>query len=308
MGYIPAAKLPAIESASLAACDALDGVRDGVIENPRKCRFDPSVLLCKGQESDACLTPPQLAALQKLYGGLRNSKEKLLFPGYSSGGEAQTNGWALWITGTAPEKSLMFAFGTQFYKNMIYDDPDWRFQIFDADRDTKAADDKAARILNAVDPDLSALQKRGGKLIMYHGWSDAAIPATNAIDYYQSVVSKMGAKNAGVLLRLYMVPGMQHCGGGAGPNSFGQGGVGGGDRLHDIDAALEAWVEKGIAPEQIIATKYETGSNPQSGIVRTRPLCPYPQVARWKGTGSTDDAANFVCVAPGPVSSGNKGP
>ena len=306
--YIPAAKLPAIESAALGACDARDGVKDGVIENPRQCGFDPSVLLCKGPESDTCLTQPQLAALQKLYLGLQDSKGRWIFPGYSPGGEAEAGGWASWITGPAPEKSLMFAFGTQFYKNMVYDDPDWRFQTFDADRDTKAADDKAARFLNATDPDLGQFQKRGGKLIVYHGWSDAAIPAANAIDYYQSVVSKMGARNAGALLRLYMVPGMEHCGGGAGPNSFGQAGVGSGDRLHDIDTALEAWVEKGIAPERIVATQYVSGSNPQSGVARTRPLCPYPQVARWKGTGSTDDAANFVCAAPGPVpSSGPKG-
>lgn len=296
--YIPAAKLPAIEAAALAACDTLDGVKDGVIENPQRCNFDPGVLLCKGPESDACLTAPQLAALRKIYSGPRDSKGRQIFPGYSAGGEAEAGGWAPWISGVEREKSLMFGFGTQFFKYMVFDNPDWQFRTFDAGRDTKAADDKTARYLNATDPDLSAFKKRGGKLIMFHGWSDAAIPALNAIDYYQSVVSKMGASDVDEFLRLYMVPGMQHCGGGAGPSSFGQNTAAKGDRLHDLDAALEAWVEQGTAAEQIIATKYKTASGAVPEVVRTRPLCPYPQAARWKGSGSTDDAANFVCATP----------
>ncbi len=298
--YIPTAKLPAIEAAALAACDELDGVKDGVIENPPQCRFDPSVLLCKGEESDGCLTGPQITALKTIYGGARNSKGERIFPGYSPGGEAEPGGWGPWITGSAPEKSSMFAFGTQLFKNIVYEDPNWDFRTFDLDRDMKAADRKAARALNSTDPDLTRFRKRGGKLIMYHGWSDAAIPASNAIDYYESAVSKAGAKEAGQFLRLYMVPGMQHCGGGPGPNSFGQGTVAHADPLHDIDAALEHWVEDGVAPEHIIATKYKTGADPASGVLRTRPLCPYPQVARWKGSGGTDDAANFVCAAPSP--------
>ena len=296
--YIPAAKLPAIEAAALAACDEMDGVKDGVIENPAQCRFDPSALLCKGEDSDSCLTAPQIAALKKIYGGPKNSKGERMFPGYSPGGEAEPGGWGAWITGAAPEKSSMFAFGTEFFKNMVYEDSNWDFRTFDLDRDMKAADQKAARALNATNPDLTRFRKRGGKLILYHGWSDAAIPASNAIDYYRSAVGKAGAKETGQFLRLYMVPGMQHCGGGPGPNSFGQATVAQGDPLHDIDAALEHWVEDGVAPDRIIATKYKTGANPASGVLRTRPLCPYPLVARWKGTGSTDDAANFVCAAP----------
>jgi feruloyl esterase len=272
-------------------------VKDGVLESPAQCRFDPAVLLCKGAESDSCLTAPQVAALKNIYDGPRNSKGERVFPGYSPGGEAEPGGWGPWITGEEREKSLMFAFGTQFFKNMVFGDPAWDFRTFQVDRDTKAADDKAASILNSTDPDLKRFQERGGKLILYHGWSDAAIPALNSPNYYQSVVSKMGENNADAFVRLFMAPGMQHCGGGSGPNSFGQlaGGVEG-DPLHDIDAALERWVEQGIAPQQIIATKYKTGNDPKSGVARTRPLCPYPQVARWKGSGSTDDAANFTCV------------
>jgi feruloyl esterase len=192
----------------------------------------------------------------------------------------------------------MFAFSTQFFKNMVYEDPAWDLKTFDLNRDTKVADDKMARILNATDPNLKRFKERGGKLILYHGWSDAAIPAQNIIDYYQSVISKMGAKDAGTFVRLFMVPGMQHCSGGSGPNSFGQGGVAQGDPQRDIAAALERWVENGIAPEQIIATKYKSGSNADSGVERTRPLCAYPFVARWRESGSTDDAANFTCVKP----------
>jgi hypothetical protein len=297
--YIPASKLPAISAAALARCDALDGVKDGVIENPAQCRFDPSILLCKGAETDACLTAPQVAALKKIYSGPRDAKGRSLFPGYSPGGEAEPGGWAVWITGAAPEKSLMFAFGTQFFMNMVFDNPDWQFRSFNVDRDTKTADEKTAGVLNSTDPDLSAFRKRGGKLILYHGWSDAAIPAQNTIDYYRSVEAKMGAGEAAGFVRLYMAPGMQHCGGGSGAVNFGQFGTPSGDRTHNIDAALEAWVEQGEAPGPIIAAKLKNGTDPASGVVRTRPLCPYPQVARWKGSGSTDDAANFVCAAPG---------
>ncbi len=296
--YIPASKLPAIEAAALSACDALDGVKDGVIEDPQRCHFNPDVLLCKGAESDACLTAHQVAALKTIYGGPKNADGKRAFPGYSPGGEAEQGGWAAWITGPGPEKSLMYSFGTQYFGNIVYPNSHWNFRKFDIDRDMKAADDQTAQILNATDPDLKRFRQRGGKLILYHGWSDAAIPALNAIDYYQSVVSKMGAKDAGAFVRLFMVPGMEHCGGGAAPNIFGQGGVGEGDRFHDIDAALEHWVEDSTPPERIIATKYKSGEGTEKIAERTRPLCPYPQTAHWKGTGSTDDAANFECVTP----------
>ena len=286
--YIPAAKLPAIEAAVLAACDALDGVKDGVLDDPSKCHFDPSHLLCKASESDACLTSPQVDALKKIYAGPRDSKGRQIMPGFSPGSETGGGGWGLWISGAAPGKSLQFAFGTQFFTNMVYADPAWDFHTFNVDRAMKAADDKFASILNATDPDLRRFRQHGGKLILYHGWSDAAIPPVNAINYYQSVVSKMGEENTAPFLRLYMVPGMQHCGGGPGPNTFGQSGVAQSDPLHDVDAALERWVEQGVAPDYIIAAR----------AGRTRPLCPYPEVARWKGSGSTDDASNFTCAKP----------
>jgi hypothetical protein len=293
--YISAAKLPAIQSAALAACDANDGVKDGVIEDPAQCHFDPSVLLCKAAESDACLTQSQLTTLKKLYAGARNSKGEQIMPGYSPGGEAEAGGWAAWITGPQPGKSLLYAFGTQFYSNMVFDNAAWDWKSFQIDRDVKVADDKMAGILNAADANLKPFQARGGKLILYHGWSDAAIPAQSTIQYYQSVEKKMGAQQAAQFVRLYMVPGMEHCGGGASPNSFGQGGVPMSDAQHDIDAALERWVEQGTAPAEVIASKLKPGAGPANNVVRTRPLCPYPQTAHYKGSGNTDDAANFVC-------------
>lgn len=294
--YIQPSKLPAIQSAANNACDATDGVTDGVMENPATCRFDPSPLLCTGTESDDCLTALQVTALKKIYGGPVNAKGKSVYPGYSPGGEAEPGGWGPWITGQAPEKALMFAFGTQFFRNIVYSDPAWDYHGFEVDRDLKAAIQKSAKMLNAVDPDLSGLQKRGGKLILYHGWNDAAIPALSTIDYYNSVVKKMGASQTAKFVRLFMVPGMQHCGGGAGTDSFGQGGPATGNPDSNIGAALERWVEDDAAPERIVATKFTKG--PQSAVVRTRPLCAYPMVARYKGSGSTDDAANFECAKP----------
>jgi feruloyl esterase len=292
--YIPASKLPAIQAAVQEQCDALDGVKDGVIENPTACKFDTSVLLCKGADSDSCLTTHQLTALNTLQAGLVDGKGKQIYPALSPGGEAEKGGWADWVTGTAPEKGTSFAFGTQFFKNFVYDNPDWNYKTFDVDRDLKAADDKLAKVLNSTDPDLSAFAKRGGKLILYHGWADAAIPPTNAIHYYDSVVTRMGAAKAAEFVRLYMVPGMQHCGGGNGPNYFGQLGTPNADRTRNIDAALEAWVEQGTAPESIIAIKFK-GNDPKLGVERTRPLCTWPMTAKYKGTGSTDNAANFSC-------------
>jgi Tannase and feruloyl esterase len=293
--YIPAAKLPAIQAAALAACDAMDGVKDSVIEDPSRCHFDTSVLLCKGKENDACLTGAQVAALNKLYAGGRTSTGKLVFPGYSPGGEAEPNAWALWITGPGPEKSLMYLFATQFFKNMVFGDPQWDFRRFNVGRDVAAADEKMARYLNANDPDLLRFQKRGGKLILYHGWSDAAIAATATIDYYRRVTAKMGAAQTAKFVRLFMVPGMEHCVGGEGPDDFGQAGAGSGDERHSINTQLEHWIENGAAPNSVIASKHDKAGR----VTRTRPLCAYPEVAKYKGTGSTDSADNFVCAAQG---------
>ncbi len=293
--YIPQAKLPAIQATALAACDKTDAVEDGVVENPAACRFDSAALLCKAEETSKCLTEAQMKALKQLYDGLRDRKGKLLYPGYTISGEAEQGGWGQWITGSAPENSLLFAFGTGYFKNMVFNDPAWDYRKFKVDTDLKAAVSRTGGILDATNPDLRPFKARGGKLILYHGWCDAAIPARAVIDYYQSVMKTMGAKSTGDFVRLFMVPGMQHCSGGAGPNAFGQSGAAQGDARSNIAAALERWVEQGVAPEEIIATRNKSAASP---VVRTHPLCAYPKVAKYKGTGSTDDAANFQCVMP----------
>jgi len=296
--YLSPSKLPAIEAAALAACDGLDGVVDGVIDDPRKCNFDPSSLQCQGAETDACLTSPEIATLRALYAGPVNSAGVQVFPGYPVGGQAGANGWSLWVTGASPNTGGLFGFGYYYYVNMVYDNPAWDPSTFDIDSDVAAADGATGAALNAIDPTLTGFRERGGKLILFHGWSDPAIATGNSIDYYESVLSRLGPTRAESFIRLFLAPGMQHCEYGPGPDSFGQNGFDQGDPEHDLESALERWVEQGTAPQAILATRYNTDLDPTSGVARTRPLCAYPAVARWVGHGSTDDAANFVCVAP----------
>jgi feruloyl esterase len=304
--YIPASKVKAIETAALAACDARDGVTDGVIDDPTKCSFDPSVLLCKGAESDDCLTEKQIVALKKIYAGPRDSKGRQIVPGFLPGSETGPNGWGRLIMGTGPAKAGQLTFLTQAFANMVYNDPKWDFKDFNLERDDKLAEEKLASSLNATDPNLKAFKARGGKLILYQGWSDAALPPVNAINYFQSVVATLGQRDARSFIRLFMAPGMQHCGGGAGPSAFGASVTSAqSDPQHDMSLALERWVEDGIAPDHIIAAKRQA-FDPKSPVVRTRPLCAYPQVARYKGSGSTDDAGNFVCVTEKPDASQSK--
>jgi hypothetical protein len=297
--YISSKKLKAIEAAALAACDARDGVSDGVLDDPTKCGFDPAALLCKGDETEACLTEKQIAALKKIYSGPHNAKGQQIIPGFTPGGETGFGGWTPWITGAAPTSALQYFFSTQAFKNMIYNDPKWDYKTFDLERDGKQADEKMAAVLNATDPDLNTFSARGGKLILYHGWSDAALPPMNTINYFQSVVALLGQQKTDSFVRLFMAPGVQHCGGGPGPDSFGQTVTRAqSDPQHDLTLALERWVEQGVAPDKIIATKRQ-GANPEAPR-RTRPLCPYPQMAHYRGGGSADDAANFDCVMEQP--------
>jgi feruloyl esterase len=183
---------------------------------------------------------------------------------------------------------------------MVFDDPKWDFKAFNFDSGVKLADEKQARNLNANDPNLKAFEKRGGKLIIYHGWSDAAISAYNTIDYYNSLVATMGERETDSFVRVFLAPGMQHCFGGPGPNSFGQLGIGTAplDAKHNINLALEEWVDKGTAPGRLIASKYNNDTAPAQGVKMTRPLCPFPKIAQYKGSGDTNDEVNFVCAEP----------
>jgi hypothetical protein len=292
--YISAMKLPAISAATLAACDAQDGVKDGIINDPTRCHFDPSVLLCKNGDSLDCLTAPQVTFLKTIYAGASNSHGEKLFPGRTPGGELGPGGWGSWILGGAPGSGLGSGFYENYFRYMVYDDPAWNPLSADFDATLHTAEEKTSRALNATDADLHRFQAHGGKLIMYHGWNDPAIPAQNTINYYNSVREKMGPAEAERFVRVYMVPGMQHCIGGPGATWIGQLGT----RTADdgVFGALERWVENGAAPAEVVATKY-TGDNPRQPVQMTRPLCPYPQVAKYKGTGDTNDAHSFACGA-----------
>jgi serine/threonine protein kinase len=303
--YIPASKIPAISAAVLSACDALDGISDGIVNDPRQCHFDPSALRCQGAESDSCLTSAQVSQLQRIYAGLRNSKGQQLSPGYMPGGEEGEDGWAGYITGSAPGQGAAYFFGLNFFRDMVVENPGWDFRSVSPEHAAQMADQKTGRAINPADPDLRRFRAHGGKLIVYHGWSDPAIPALSTINYYDSVVANMGLQETEGFIRLYVAPGMHHAFLGPGPNFFGQvdlAGLGGPpgipiptDPQHNISRALERWVENGVAPGPIIATKYVDDLDPSQGVKMTRPLCPYPQIAKYKGAGDTNDAANFVC-------------
>ncbi len=296
--YIPASKVTAIAKAVNASCDAKDGVTDGVLNDPRQCHFDPASLLCKSGDSDSCLTDPQVSALKKLYQGAHDSTGRVVFPGFLPGGEDGQGGWGLWITGPAPGKSLLFAFGYGYFADMVYGKADWDYKKVSLDDAVAVSDEKFSAVLNSTASDMTAFNAHGGKLIIYHGWNDAAISALNSINYYDSVGGKMGLAERDSFLRLFMVPGMQHCGGGPGPDVFGQGGFSPvNDAQHNIYLALEQWVENSTAPSSVIASKLASGGSP-GAVQETRPLCAYPLEARYKGTGDTNVAANFVCAAP----------
>jgi len=303
--YIAPSKLPAIAHAVNAACDAQDGVADGIVNDPRRCRFDPAVLLCKAADSAECLTAPQVTALKKLYAGPRDASGKNIFPGYLPGAEEGEGGWGTWITGSAPGKSLLFAFGVGYFSNFIYEKKDWNYRNASVAAAMKLADKKTANVMNATNANLAPFKAHGGKLILYHGWNDPAISALNTVNYYTEMLSKMGGKPTEEFARLYMVPGMQHCEGGPGPDSFGQGPAGPANAQHNIELALEQWVEKGVAPNVMVTSKSDAAgpdADDSAGSAKpakmTRPLCPFPQIAKYKGSGDTNDAANFACAAP----------
>jgi hypothetical protein len=298
VAYISNTKISAIADATLKACDMQDGVKDGVIGNPPRCDFDPSALLCGGTNSRNCLIAPQVAALKKIYAGGKDSHGKQIFPGLMPGAEEGRGGWGLWIIGEGPGQSLYNGFLENYFRYMVFEDPSWNVLTANVEVAQQTADEKTAHSLNAVDPDLHRFKSRGGKLILYHGWNDAAISPSNTINYYQSVTDTMGAENVNKFVRLYMIPGMQHCSGGPGATSFGQlGSTTAKGMGHGIFDALEQWVEKSTAPGEIVATKY-VEDNRAKGVQMTRPLCPYPQVARYNGSGDTNDYTNFVCAAP----------
>jgi feruloyl esterase len=273
--YIPPPKWAMIHDKVLAQCDAIDGVKDGLIENPMVCNFDVNSLLCKEGDAADCLTAPQITALNVILTGSKNPRTgEQLYPGYPLG-TAMAPGA---IAGKNPDGSAVPTF------RMLFQDANWDFHTFDFDKDTARADQLANNTINAVEPaKLKGVFDHGGKIILYHGWEDPAITPLIQVKLYQDAVQANGGLDKTYSeMRLFMAPGGFHCQGGEGPFTW--------DKLD----AISDWVEKGKAPDSIVASH----ANSQGYVDRTRPLCPYPQQAKYKGTGNINDAENFVCAKP----------
>jgi feruloyl esterase len=269
---LPETALRVLHKAAIEACDALDGVKDGLIEDPMRCHFDPGTVACKGSDTEGCLTPRQVEAARKIYAGAKNSKTgKSIFPGMTPGSELV---WPA-LAGKQP-----FMIPVHHFQYVVFKDPKWDFLTLNFDKDVALADKTDNGLLNATDPNLKPFFSHGGKLLMYHGWNDQLISPINSVDYYNSVVKTMGgAAKINNNFRLFMAPGMNHCGGGDGPSRI------------DPSSVIDDWVSNDKAPDQIIAEHVEGNK-----VDRSRPLCPYPQVAKYKGSGSIDEAANFTCA------------
>ena len=327
-GYVPPRKLEALGKAVYARCDGLDGLQDGLIDDPRRCDFDPAKQLKRcvpGGDGPDCFTSAQIAAIAKIYDGPGNG----IYPGHVKGAEWMAHrgpgfsgGWDLYFIGkmAAPgEKTPSGAQGgtggrddayggdvfkpvqlrnaMSFFRYLAFDPdrPDFN-ALTDLDFDHLPDTSAMAAIMNATDPDLTPFYAHGGKLILSHGWADVGLNPLATVKYYEAIGRAMGKDVRGQFVRLFMVPGMYHCSGGPGP-----------DLYRDLEA-LETWVEQGRAPETMIAYKVEnadqynarerTGLRAGARVIRSRPLCAYPKVARYQGHGSLDEASNFACVAP----------
>jgi feruloyl esterase len=270
---IPEHKLALLHQAVMNSCDALDGLKDGVIDDPTRCTFDPQALLCKDDAAEKCLTQAQVVASRKIYSGAVTPRTgQQIYPGLARGSEL---GWGL-LKFAAEDAASQF-------KYIVFRDPNWDINTLNFDSDIALAEKMDNGVLTAMNPDLSKFIAHGGELILYQGWADQFVAPQNTINYYKEVLSALGSpEQAANSLRLYMAPGMGHCGGGAGPNEF------------DVLTPLEQWVEQSKAPQRIAAIH----RTPSGKVNRSRPLCPYPQIAKYTGTGSTDDERNFVCKAP----------
>jgi feruloyl esterase len=274
-GFISPAKWLAYRKAVVDECDAADGVKDGLLNNPLACKFDPKAMECKQGNRDDCLTAPQIAALNTVLAGMKNPRTgEQLHPGWPVGANPRPD----MVVGHEPEQVAIDTFRALFQKS------DWDYHTMDFDKDIARSDRLGNSVMNAADESrLKALFARGGKIFMYHGWSDPNISPLLGIKYYNSAVDTNGGRaQADRSIRLFLVPGMGHCGGGDGPNEFDKMGV------------ITRWVEVGEAPDRIIASHVDA----QGQVDRTRPLCPYPQVGKYNGAGSTDEAANFSCAVP----------
>lgn len=295
--YLPIEKVELLSAATLAACDSADGLKDGLVSDPRSCTFKPDTLKCAGADGPSCLTTKQLEVVNLIYNGFKLPNGEVYAYGLPFGHEGDTTGWRTWITGNTPPteqpdgtlaftatKPSGFRLSEENFASLALekhdDDPAFNWRTLRLDRDLPRLR-TLTEILSPLDPDIRPFKNAGGKLLMYHGLADPAISAYGTEDYYNKVAKVVGGQQqAETFARLYLVPGMHHCRRGPGPDQF------------DTLTALENWVERGTAPGAIVAT-HKTNDV----VDRTRPLCPYPQVARYVGTGSIDDAANFRCAS-----------
>jgi len=280
--YIQPAKVKLLADAVNKACDGKDGFADGVVGDPFSCHVDLNGLACRaGEDPGACFTPKQIEAVKRIWAGAKDENGRVIFPGLLPGGEAGAGGWQAWVTGSAPREATHWKAADSFFRYMVMGDEKYDTLSFDYDRERdRKMLERLAPVLDADSPDLRPFARRGGKLILYHGLSDPDISPVNTINYYQRVQDVSGMNTRG-FARLFLAPGMQHCGGGPGPDQF------------DAVSAVERWVEEGVAPEKIIASHLTHGQ-----VDRSRPLCPYPQVAVYSGKGDAVDAASFVCRVP----------
>ncbi|MCD2511013.1 tannase/feruloyl esterase family alpha/beta hydrolase [Comamonas endophytica] len=286
VSYLSNAKLQFLTSRAVAACDGLDGVMDGVIDDPRQCttaRFNPDALLCTGAETSSCLTAEQLNAAKKIYQGPRNPRTGAqLYPGWPVGGES---GWGSYMGGTEPTRA-------DFWRYWTFDDPKWNWWSFDFDRDVSYANAKIAPLVDQTNPDLSRFKASGGKLLVYHGWNDPVVSAYDSINYYEQVRARQGSQAAtDEFYRLMLVPGMGHCSGGPGATTLrADGTLIPNDPSRDLLGALDRWVEQGQAPDDLVAARVT-----RNAVERTRPLCSYPKQAVYSGAGDTNAASSYRC-------------
>jgi tannase/feruloyl esterase len=270
--YIPPEKYPVIHQAVLNACDAVDGLKDGLIQDPTRCRFDAAVLECTAADAPSCLTPGQVETVRGLYGPIKTQTGRVVSPPLLLPGSEL--GWAR-LAGPEPLWNAVEPF-----KYVVFNDPKWDWHAFRLARDLPRALEIDGGVINFTNPDLARFFDRGGKLMMYHGWADPQITPLSSIGYFQQVLRSTGEWRQGRSVQLYMEPGVNHCWGGEGPDAF------------DVVDALERWVATGVAPAQLIASQWTDTKG-----TRSRPLCPYPQIATYTGIGSIDSASNFRCAA-----------
>ncbi len=301
--YLPSEKLALVDGAMMSSCDAADGVVDGLIQDPRKCGLDPASLLCSAVNSSNCLTPGQVASLKAVYAGATSKDGRVVYSGFSKSDSAADGSWGTWITGLVPPDApgtpepwsdpglapWQFLFQDQVLKFFVFGDPGYNSLSFNINSSDLA---KTQMVMNrggaeGTNSDLSSFQNRGGKLIIYHGWSDPAVSPLETIRYYHAVIQQQDGRNStGQFARLFMAPGMQHCiGSGPGPNVF------------DPLTPIINWVEKNVEPKQVVAAHFQD-NDPSTGVVtRTMPLCPYPTAAVFKG-GDVNKASNWDCHHP----------